>query len=55
MDGDVFKIGDSVLLVDTDYDITIKGKDFRVSKGLWELWTRKNVNTQQITSEELRK
>ena len=34
--GDSFMIGDSAVLVDTDSDITIKGQEFRGTKGLWE-------------------
>ena len=40
-DGDIFKIGDSSVLVDEDSDITIKEMEFRGSEGLWELLTRK--------------
>ena len=43
-DGDTFKIGDTLVLVDQDGDITIKENEFRGSEGLWELLTRKNVN-----------
>ena len=50
----MFKIGDSALLVDQDGDITIKAKEFRVSEGLWELLTRKRVNKEHVTSEDLR-
>jgi len=32
-DGDSFKMGDSTVLVDTDIDITIKGKEFRGTTG----------------------
>ena len=41
---DSFMIGYSAVLIDTDSDITIKGQEFRSTKGLWVLWTRKNVN-----------
>jgi hypothetical protein len=34
-DGDIFKIGDSAVLVDQGGDITIKEKEFRSSVGLW--------------------
>ena len=53
-DGDKFKIGDSAVLVVQDGDITIKEKQFRGSKGLWELLTSKRVNKEHVTSEELR-
>ena len=39
-DGYVFKIGDSVVLVDQDGDIKIKEKKFRGSEEVWELLTR---------------
>jgi len=54
-DGDTFKIDDSLVLVDQDGDITIKENEFRGSKGLWELLTRKNVNNEHVTSDDLRK
>ena len=47
-------IGDSAQLVDTDSDITIKGQEFRGTKGLWELLTRKNVNRTHITTDVLK-
>jgi hypothetical protein len=53
-EGDMFKIGDSALLVDQDGDITIKVKEFRVSEGLWELLTRKRVNKEHMTSDDRR-
>ena len=54
-DGDIFKIGDSRVLVDQDGDITIKGNEFRGPEGLWELLTRKRVNKDHVTSDDLRK
>jgi len=42
--GDSFMICDFAILVDTDSDITIKVQEFRGTKGLWELLTRKNIN-----------
>ena len=39
-DGDIFKIGDSAVLLNQDGDITIKN-EFRGSEGLWELLTRR--------------
>jgi len=36
-EGDSYKMGDSTVLVDTYSDITIKGKEFRGTTGLWEL------------------
>ena len=43
-------VGDSAVLVDTDSDITIKGEEFRGTKGLWELLTRKNFKRKLITT-----
>ena len=53
-EGDVFMIGDSQLTVDEDSDITIKGKDFRGTQGLWELMTRRNVQWDIITTDDLK-
>ena len=52
--GDIFKIGDSALLVDKDGDITIKEKEFRWSKVMWNLLISKRVNKEHVTSEDLR-
>jgi len=54
-DGDSFKIGDSTVLVDTDSDITIRGKEFRGTTALWELLTRKSVGRRKITTDDLKK
>jgi hypothetical protein len=54
-DDDTFKIGDSPVLVDQDGDITIKENEFRGSEVMWELLTRKNVNKEHVTSDDLRK
>jgi len=54
-DGDTFKMGDSTVLVDTNSDITIKGKEFRRTTGLWELLMRKTVNRRKITTDDLKK
>ena len=45
-EGNMFMIGDSPVVVDTSGDITIKDRLFKGTKGLWELMTRKNVNTE---------
>jgi len=52
-EGNVFMIGDSPVLVDTIGDITIKDRVFKGSKGLWELLTRKNMNTEVVTKDDL--
>ena len=43
------------MLVDTDSDITIKGKEFRGTTGLWELLTRKSVGRKKIRTDHLKK
>jgi len=50
-----FMIGVSAILVDTDSDITITKQEFRGTKGLWELLTRKNVNRKLITTDDRKK
>jgi len=47
-------IGDSPIVVDTDGEITIKERVFEGSKGLWELLTRKKMNTEFITKDDLK-
>ena len=46
--------GDSPLTVDSDSDITIKGKRFRGTYGLWELLTRRKVERDKITKDDLK-
>jgi len=41
-------IGDSPVFIDPDSNLTIKGTVFSGTEGLWELLTRKNMNTQFI-------
>ena len=50
----MFMIGYSPVLDDPSGDIAIKDRVFKGSKGLWELLTRKNVNTEVITKDELK-
>jgi len=47
-------LGDSQVLIDTDDNFTIKGTAFRGTEGLWELLTRKNVNTEVINKSNLK-
>jgi len=47
-------MGDSHIVVDTVGDITIKDRVFKGSKGLWELLTRKKMNTEFITKDDLK-
>ena len=53
-DGDIFKIGDSSIGVDTGGDIMIKERIFKESKGLCELLTSKKVNTDFIPKNDLK-
>jgi len=53
-EGDMFMIGDSPIVVDTVGDITIKDRVFKGSKGLWELLTRKKVDTEFISNDDLK-
>jgi hypothetical protein len=52
-DGDIFKMGVSAVVVDTDGDITIKGREYRGWDSLWELGTRKKVDKGNLTSDGL--
>jgi len=51
---DIFMIGDSPIVVDTGGDITIMERVFKGSKGLWELLTRKKLNTEFIPKDDLK-
>ena len=51
---DIIMVGDSPIMVDTEGDITIKERVFKGSKGLWELLTRKKVNTEFTTKDVLK-
>jgi len=50
----MFIIGVSTIVVDTSDDITIKDRVSKGSKGLRELLTRKIVNKEFITKEDLK-
>ena len=45
-------IGNSAVIADEKYDITIGGTRFRGKRGLWEHFTRKNVNRDVITNSD---
>ena len=47
-------IGDLPVFLDPDANLTIKGTVFRGTERLWELLTRKDVNTQLIGKEDLK-
>jgi len=42
------------VFVDTDDNFTIKGTAFRVTEVLWELLTRKIVNTEVINKADIK-
>ena len=48
-------IGDSIIRVDRESNLTIKGKHYKGTRGLWELLARKDVNTDVITESDLKK
>jgi len=50
----VFIIGDSQVRVDRDGNIHIKDVEFPATKGLWELLTRKKVDTNSVTRDDLK-
>jgi len=50
----MFLICDSPILVDTEGVITIKDRVFKGWKGLWELLTRKKVNTEDVAKDDLK-
>jgi len=54
-EGDIFKIGDSTVSVDSLGDITIKGKQYRGTEGLWELLTRNKVERDKIMPADYKK
>ena len=47
-------IGDSQVSVDKDSHVTVKGKHFRGTQGLWELLTRRKVQRDKLTTDDLR-
>ena len=47
-------IGDSPLIVDSYSEITIKGKRFRGTLGLWELLTRRKKQRDIFTTDDFR-
>jgi hypothetical protein len=49
-----FMIGNAPLSVDNDSNITIYGRQYSGTKGLWELLTRKNVYKNVITAHDMK-
>jgi hypothetical protein len=47
-------IGNAPLSVDNDSNITIYGKQYNGTKGLWELLTRKNVDKSVVTAHDMK-
>jgi len=47
-------MGESPIVIYTDGDIKNKERVFKESKGLREMLTRKNVNTEFITKDDLK-
>ena len=50
---DTLMIGDVPITVHAKGDLSIGGKRFKGTRGLWELLTRKNVNSEVITKSDL--
>jgi hypothetical protein len=48
-------IGNSNVSVDKHGDLYIKGQHFRGTSGLWELLTRKQINKEKVTTNDLKK
>jgi hypothetical protein len=53
--GGSFMIGDSIIRVDRESNLTIKGKHYKGTRGLWELLARKDVNSDVITESDLKR
>ena len=49
-----FFIGNSYTTVDTNSDPYIRNKHFKGTRGLWEVLTRKNVNTKLVSEDGLK-
>ena len=52
-DGNTHMIGNAAVTADEMGDISIGGTRFKGTRGLWELLTRKNVNSHMITKSDL--
>ena len=53
-DGNYLMIGSAAVFADEKGDITIGGTSFRGTRVLWELLTRKNVNSYVITNSDIK-
>jgi hypothetical protein len=54
-DGVMFMIGNSILTVDDTSVITINGRHFKGTQGLWELFTPMNVARGVVTAGDLKR
>jgi len=48
-------IGDSIISVDRESNLTIKGRHYKGTRVLWELLTRKDLKSKVITESDLKK
>jgi hypothetical protein len=53
--GGNFMVGDSIISVDRERNLTMKGKHYKGTRCLWELLTRKDVNNKVFTESDLKK
>ena len=53
-DGNTLMIGSAAVIAGEKVDITIGGTRLGGTRGLWELLTRKNVNSDVITNSDLK-
>jgi hypothetical protein len=54
-DGDTLMMGNSTANLDEPGVITISGKRFNVTKELWDLLTRKDVDTVTVSPKEMKR
>jgi hypothetical protein len=54
-EGNTLMIGNSVVDLDTPGVITVKGKQFKLTRGLWELLTRNDVDTGSISPNDIQR
>jgi len=50
----VSKDGEQLMIIDTRDNFTIRGTVFKGTEGLWELLTRKNLNSEVINMTDLK-
>jgi hypothetical protein len=53
-EGSNFMIGDSKVNISEDSDLTIKGRHFEGTRGLWDLLTRNFVDSKVITESDMK-